>query len=156
MAEENVTPITNKRYPTLPRLKVTRSGRIKEPGATYQSVNDVLKNTRKMLRLDQEQFWVLHLNAKNQLIGYEVISAGSLTASIVHPREVFKGAILNGSAAIVCCHNHPSGDPTPSSEDDIITARLRRGADLLGIRLLDHVIIGLKKYYSYSDNGKIN
>lgn len=153
MAEENVTPVERKRYPTLPRLKVTRAGQIKEPGATYCSVYDVLVNTRKMIRLDQEQFWVLHLNAKNRLIGYEVISAGSLTASIVHPREVFKGAILNGSAAIVCCHNHPSGDPTPSAEDDAITSRLQQGADLLGIRLLDHIIIGNKRHYSYSESG---
>jgi|LGVF01.2.fsa_nt_gb DNA repair protein RadC len=148
--------IERKRYPALPRLKVTRSGRIKEPGATYCTVDDVVQNTKKMLRLDQEQFWVIHLNAQNRLVGYEVISAGSLTAAIVHPREVFKGAILNGSVSIICCHNHPSGDPTPSNEDNTITARLKKCADLLGIVMHDHVIIGHNKHYSYADKGKLN
>ena len=85
--------------------------------------------------LDREQFLVCGLDAKHGIIGVNVVSMGSLTLSIVHPREVFKPLILMNAAAWICAHNHPSGDPTPSQEDRVLTSRLRQGADLLGITL---------------------
>lgn len=107
----------------------------------------------EMLSSDRERFLALLLNGKNKLLGIEEVSKGSLGASIVHPRELFKAAILANAAAIICAHNHPSGDPTPSAEDRRITERLRRAAEVLGIPILDHVVIGDPSFYSFADNG---
>ena len=93
---------------------------------------------RKELR---EHFLVLLLNARHEVMAKETVSVGSLNASIVHPREVFKPALLASAASIVLCHNHPSGDPEPSEEDLTITKRLVEAGELLGIGVLDHVII---------------
>ncbi len=103
--------------------------------------------------LDREQFLVCCLDAKNASIGVNIVSIGSLTLSIVHVREVFKPAILLNSAAIIAAHNHPSGDPTPSPEDRTLTTRLREAGELLGIRLLDHLILGDDRLYSFADQG---
>ena len=103
--------------------------------------------------LDREQFLVACLDAKHAIIGVNVVSIGSLTLSIVHPREVFKPAILLNSAAIICAHNHPSGDPAPSSEDRVLTTRLREAGDLIGITILDHLILGDERTYSFADQG---
>ena len=103
--------------------------------------------------LDREQFLVACLDAKHAIIGVNVVSIGSLSISIVQPREVFKPAILLNSAAIICSHNHPSGDPEPSSEDRVLTARLRQAGDLIGITILDHIILGDDRTYSFADQG---
>ena len=79
------------------------------------------------------------------------VSVGSLSAAIVHPREVFAPAIKERAAALIVLHNHPSGDPTPSAEDFEITRRLKEVGDLVGIRLLDHVIVGINKFYSFQE-----
>jgi DNA repair protein RadC len=92
--------------------------------------------------LDREQFVVLVLDGKNRIVGFNVVSVGSLTAALVHPREVFKAAVLSNAAALILAHNHPSGDPTPSTEDRALTSRLRQAGELLGIRVLDHVVLG--------------
>lgn len=92
--------------------------------------------------LDREQFVVLLLDGKNRCLGFNVVSVGSLTAALVHPREVFKAAILSNAAALILVHNHPSGDPEPSAEDRAITDRLRQVGELVGIRVLDHVVLG--------------
>ena len=102
--------------------------------------------------LDREQFVVCGLDAKHRLIGINIVSIGSLSLSIVHPREVLKPLILMNAAAWLCAHNHPSGDVIPSREDLALTKRLREGAELLGIRLLDHLILG-ESYYSFADQG---
>ena len=107
--------------------------------------------------MDREHFVVLLLNQKNRVIGVHTVSVGSLTASVVHPRETFKAAILANAAAIICGHNHPSGDCQPSKEDRAITARLVEGGKLLGIAVLDHVIIGDEnKYFSFADEGLLS
>ena len=103
--------------------------------------------------LDREQFLVACLDAKHAIIGVNVVSIGSLSFSIVHPREVFKPAILLNSAAIICSHNHPSGDPAPSAEDRVLTARLRQAGDLIGITILDHIILGDDRTFSFADQG---
>lgn len=102
---------------------------------------------------DRERFLTVILDNKHRLLGIDQVGIGSLTAAIVHPREVFKGIILANAAAFICVHNHPSGDPTPSKEDLEITRRLKEGADLLGIRFLDHVVIGAGRYVSFVDDG---
>src|SRR6266436_1559994 len=91
--------------------------------------------------VDREHFLVLMLDQKHKIIGINTVSVGSLTASIVHPREVFKPAILSNAAAIILAHNHPSGAPQPSQEDRVLTVRLVAAGKLLGISILDHVII---------------
>lgn len=100
----------------------------------------------------KEQFVVILLNNKNKVIGTEVVSEGSLSSSIVHPREVFAPAILHHAAAIMVAHNHPSGDPKPSTEDEEVTRLLLRSGKVLGIPMIDHVIIGDGNYYSFLEN----
>ena len=104
---------------------------------------------------DREHFVVLLLDRKNVVIGIHTVSVGSLSASIVHPRETFKAAIMGTAAAIICGHNHPSGDPAPSQEDRLLTQRLVDGGKLLGIPVLDHIIIGEGTHFSFADNGLI-
>lgn len=104
----------------------------------------------------KEHFMALHLDSKNRILCIDNVSTGSLNASIVHPREVFKGVLLSSAAAIILLHNHPSGDPTPSREDLELTGRLREAGELLGIRVLDHVIIGSGCYVSLADRGLIS
>jgi DNA repair protein RadC len=98
---------------------------------------------------------VLLLSPKNNVIGVNTVSVGSLTASVVHPRECFKPAILSNAAAIILAHNHPSGQPRPSQEDRVLTVRLVAAGKLLGISVLDHVIIGdgTSAYFSFADEG---
>ena len=120
----------------------------------FRSSQEIYETFReRFLRADREEFVVLLLNAKNKLLGFHVVSVGSLTPSLVHPREVYKVAILGNAAAIILLHNHPSGDPTPSAEDLHITTRLRQVGEVLGIRVLDHVVIGDGRYVSFVDDG---
>lgn len=103
---------------------------------------------------DREALVVLTLDTKNKINSITVASLGSVNSSIVHPREIFKTAILSNAASIIISHNHPSGDPTPSKEDISITTRLKECGRILGIELLDHVIIGeYDKYLSFKEKG---
>ena len=103
----------------------------------------------------KEHFLALHLDSKNRIICLDKVSSGSLNASIVHPREVFKTALLSSAAAVLFIHNHPSGNPDPSREDIELTTRLKQAGELLGIRVLDHIIIGEDRYVSLADRGLI-
>ena len=103
----------------------------------------------------KEQVLVVFLNSKNRVIGMEVVSEGSLTNSVVHPREVFQPAILQHAAAIVVAHNHPSGDPRPSPEDREITRMLKEAGVIMNIPVLDHIIIGDGTYFSFLEEGAI-
>lgn len=109
----------------------------------------------EMSCLNQEILKVILLNTKNCVIGVKNIFIGSLNNSIVHPREIFKAAINKSSASIIICHNHPSGDPTPSKEDINITLRIKECGSIIGIQLLDHIIIGNNKYISFKEEGLI-
>ncbi|KAB3531604.1 RadC family protein [Alkaliphilus serpentinus] len=105
----------------------------------------------EMRYLKKEYFNIFLLNTKNEVISIENISVGNLSSSIVHPREVFISAIKRSSSSIILVHNHPSGDPTPSKEDINITKRLLEAGDLLGIKVLDHIIIGDGIYISLKE-----
>ena len=107
----------------------------------------------KARRLDREHFWRIDLDARNQIIGYETVSIGTLSASLVHPREVFVGALLAKAAGCIVSHNHPTGDPAPSPEDRETTRRLVKAGELLGVPVLDHIIIGDDRYYSFKESG---
>ncbi|MBI3564686.1 MAG: hypothetical protein HY079_05770 [Elusimicrobia bacterium] len=101
----------------------------------------------------KEHFVILCLNARRQLAHCETVSVGTLSASLVHPREVFSPAIAHAAAAVVAVHNHPSGDPTPSAEDREVTRRLSRAGELLGIPLADHVVVSETGFFSFREHG---
>ncbi len=102
-----------------------------------------------------EQFGVVLLDTKHRLLRTTVLSVGTLDASIVHPREVFRAAATAGAAALVLFHNHPSGDPTPSDDDIALTRRLVRAGDLMGIAVLDHVIVAESRFCSLRERGEL-
>lgn len=116
---------------------------------SIRNPEDVLAAWPELPEADREVFGVLLLNARHEAKRRVVISIGSLNASIVHPREVFRPALLYSAASIVLTHNHPSGDPEPSEEDLAITGRLVGAGELLGIGVLDHVIIGRRGLMSF-------
>ena len=125
-------------------------------GFRVTSSADLFKHFHPRLRnLRHEIFTTILLDAKNAIIREVIVSEGSLTHSIVHPREVFQLAIRESAASIILLHNHPSGDPMPSQEDRLLTTRLIAGGQLLGIRVLDHLVIGDGRYVSFADQGWI-
>jgi DNA repair protein RadC len=137
------------------RIKLVRAPRpVGFEGTRFASAGEIYRAFKGgMADLDREMFVCLYLDHKNRVDGVHVVSVGSLAASLVHPREVFKGAMLANAAAIIVLHNHPSGDPTPSLEDRTITARLRAAGEILGIVLLDHVVVGADGFRSFSEAG---
>ena len=152
LAEEKMTKAKQVSIPIY-RVTLVREGkmptyesRIRSSATASAILQEYLADT------DREHFVILMLDQKNQVIGIHTVSIGSLTASVVHPRETFKAAILANAAAIICGHQHLSGDCQPSREDRSITQRLKEGGALLGINLLDHVIVGGEgKYFSFAD-----
>lgn len=106
----------------------------------------------ELAHLDREQFVCAHLDVKNRLLSRELVSVGHLTSALVHPREVFKAALLANAASVVLLHNHPSGDPEPSREDVELTRRLVQAGDLLGIPVLDHVIVAGERHVSLTEH----
>ena len=100
-----------------------------------------------------ESFIALHLDGKNRIVGMTTCSIGSMTASLAHPRDIFRPAIANLTAGLIFIHNHPSGDPDPSREDVEITKRLAEVGRIVGIKVLDHIVIGQGRYFSFADSG---
>ena len=147
----------NRHQNSLPvyRVMLVREARMPYDQPQIRSAADASRMLATYLAdVDREHFVVLLLDQKNRCLGIHTVSMGSLTASIVHPREVFKAAILANAATILCGHNHPSGDPQPSQEDRAITHRLAEAGKLLGINMLDHIIIGSAgQYFSFADEG---
>ena len=124
-------------------------GVVKTPQDSYEIIKQYIGNA------DREHFIVLLLNTKNNVTGLHTVSIGHLSASIVHPREVFKAAILGNAAKMMLAHNHPSGNPQPSQEDIVTTKRLCEAGELLGIEVIDHVIVGHENYYSFKQEGML-
>ncbi|MEO0094027.1 MAG: DNA repair protein RadC [candidate division WOR-3 bacterium] len=121
-----------------------------------KTTQDVLRVVRPKLKdKKKEYFLLLLLDSRNQLIRPVDISIGSLDATVVHPREVFKEAIAASAASVICVHNHPSGNPEPSDDDLNLTKRLVQAGNLLGIEILDHIIIGALNYYSFKSHNLI-
>jgi len=117
---------------------------IKEPGANPLPVNapdDLEKFVEPLRHYSEEYFLAFHLTARNEICNYQIISHGSLSASLVHPREVFKGALIANSHSIIIAHNHPGGSLTPSREDLETTETLIKAGDLLGVKVIDHIIV---------------
>jgi DNA repair protein RadC len=125
-----------------------------DPGTPLRSPSDVYRHFHPSLRhASCERFLVLLLDGRHRVMRHELVSQGTLTASLVHPREVFRPALRDAAAAIVLVHNHPSGDPTPSAEDREVTSRLARAGELLGVRVLDHVVVAEHGYTSLRELG---
>ncbi|TGU71186.1 DNA repair protein RadC [Geomonas terrae] len=124
------------------------------PYRRYTSASEVFDTFQFLRQETKEYFIALHLDGKNRVVCVDMVSTGSLNQSIVHPRELYKTALLSSAAAIILIHNHPTGDPSPSTEDREVTRRLREAGDLLGIRVLDHIIVG-DFYYSFVEGGLI-
>jgi len=126
-------------------------------GASFCSSEDVVSYYRPRLKdAKKEIFRCALLDTKNKIIREEIVSMGSLTASIVHPRDTFKAAIRESAAAVIFIHNHPSGDSKPSQEDILLTRRLVQAGEVIGIQVLDHIIIGDSSHFSFRDNGLIS
>lgn len=132
------------------RIRGYRTDKKIKIGSPSDAVDIVMEDMRY---LRKEHLKVIFLNTKNQIIEVKDLSIGSLNASVVHPREVYSEAIRKSSSSIIICHNHPSGDPTPSQEDINITKRLHEVGKLVGIDLLDHLIIGDGSYISLKEKG---
>jgi len=127
-----------------------------ETGQLFHSAEDVFRHFRESLgREKRELFYVVLVNNKNRKMREVKVSEGSLTASLVHPREVYNPVIRESAASVIFVHNHPSGDPAPSREDIEITKRLKEVGDVMGVRVLDHVVIGHDRYFSFNDKGML-
>ena len=123
-------------------------------GAPFLSPRQIFDHFHARLRdRKREMFLVVLLDARHRVLREEIVSEGSLTTSIVHPREVFCSAVRESAGAVVLVHNHPSGDPAPSEEDVAVTRRLVQASELIGIRVLDHVIVGDGCYTSFKEAG---
>ncbi len=141
------------------RINIVSIKMVKESSFLYQtrqilSPNDAYEMIKEQLEgLDREQFIIACLNTKNEPTNISVVAVGSLNKAIVHPREVFKTAILSNAASVMAFHNHPSGETTPSQQDIQLTNRLYEAGELLGIKLLDHLIIGDGTFTSLKEKG---
>jgi DNA repair protein RadC len=122
------------------------------PFTRYSSPEQVFDTFSFLRHETKEYFFAIHLDGKNRICCVDEVSVGSLNQSIVHPREVFKTALLSSAAAIILVHNHPTGDPTPSREDIAITKRLNEAGEIIGVKVLDHIIIG-DGYLSFVSQG---
>lgn len=140
-------------YETL-TVKDSVAGYLKT-GTRYTAPQEVYETFRFLMQETKEVFLTLHLDGKNRIIAVDMVSIGSLNQSIVHPREVFKSACLSNAAAVILIHQHPTGDPTPSREDISITNRLKEAGDLMGIRVMDHIIVGDGSYHSFVEQGNL-
>ena len=146
----------------MPRCPIFRFALVRERTEPYtgplRESRNVAELAREVIPDDaREHFWTLLLDTRNRLIGAVSISVGTLTASLVHPREAFRAAIASAASAVLFLHNHPSGDPAPSREDSELTRRLWEAGKVLGVRVLDHVIVGhgSPRYFSYADDGSL-
>ena len=127
-----------------------------EVGEQFQSSRQVYNHFHESMRSKKKEVFIaMLLDGKNKMIRDVRISEGSLTSSLVHPREVFNPVIKDSAAGVIFVHNHPSGDPTPSREDKDITRRLKEVGELIGVKVLDHVIIGNGRYMSFADEGML-
>jgi len=143
VALEGVGPARAARLLACIEMSRRVSARRADERQSISTPEDVVALCAPQLRgADREHFWTLALNTKNRLLKIIEVSVGSLNASIVHPRELFKDAVRVSAASVIVVHNHPSGDPTPSGADVQLTRRIVKAGDVLGIEVLDHVVIG--------------
>jgi DNA repair protein RadC len=138
---------------------------VKEKAAEYdapkyiKTSEDAARVCREVLGLHEqaeENLVCFDLNTKNAIIAIRVVSVGTLNSSLVHPREVFKGALMSNANSVIIAHNHPSGEIDPSASDHIVTRQIWKAGELLQVKLLDHIVMGHDGYYSYLDSGVLD
>jgi len=152
---KGVGPSKAARIPALFELK-KRIALSEHAGVSVKSARDVYEYVHPLVEYEEkENIVVLYLDTKNRVIKHEIVSVGTLNASLIHPREVFKTAIKDNTCAIIMAHNHPSGDPTPSKDDYEITKSIHSAGELLDIPVIDHVVIGKDNYYSFKERGQL-
>ena len=135
---------------------VKRTQKRTEPGLpVIASMNDIVAQSVELREKKKEHLMAFFLNARQQLIAKEIISIGTLTASLAHPREIFSPAIGKAAASVILVHNHPSGDPSPSDEDIRLTKRIAQAGHIMGIDLLDHLIVAQNGCYSFKNAGQL-
>ena len=153
--------LNRSKFITTYRVMLVRDQHLPFEQSTLSNSRQAQAIIRKLIKTygqsDREQFCVVLLNTKNVFIGLNIVSTGEVSSTHVHPREVLKPAILSNAAAMILCHNHPSGDVSPSREDEAITTRIVRSCHILGIQVHEHLIISMcdERYYSFADNGII-
>lgn len=130
-----------------PELPIESKVYVRSPADVYRHFRSLFENQVR------ERFVVLWLNSANRVMGFEIVTEGTLNSSLVHPREVFRGAIVATSASIIVAHNHPSGNPEPSQEDVSVTKQLTSAGKILGIPLHDHIIFANDTYTSLAERG---
>jgi DNA repair protein RadC len=122
----------------------------------YPCAGEIYHHFRRLAECDRERFYACLLDTKNHVIGVDLVSQGSLESASVHPREVCKSALLASASSVLFVHNHPSGDPEPSISDKALTKSLADAGKLLNINVLDHVIIGMGRYYSFANKSELD
>jgi DNA repair protein RadC len=153
--------LNNSKFIATYRVMLVRDQHLPFEQSTLSNSQQAQSIIRKLIKTygqsDREQFCVVLLNTKNAFIGLNIVSTGAVSYAHVHPREVLKPAILANAAAMILCHNHPSGDVSPSQEDEVITARIIQACHIVGIQVHEHLIISIcdERYFSFADNGII-
>jgi len=151
-----MTDAASKQY-RIPRQRISlvRDGSVLSHWRVFSNSRQIFEFAHEALfaDVDREQFYSMTFDSKNRIIGVNLVSQGSISSSIIHPRECFKPAVAASAAAVAFVHNHPSSDPAPSREDRDCTARLVKAGKILGIRVLDHVVCGCSDYFSFADAG---
>ena len=136
------------------QIRVFEQPEIKHPFA-FGSSKQVYEKVKDYSKADREMFIIMFLDTCNRVLESELHSIGTVNSSPVYPREIFRSALLKNATSIICVHNHPGGDPTPSEQDKFMTEEILRGCKLLGIEFLDHIILGGESYYSFADMGNL-
>lgn len=141
--------------PVFEDVKVNGNDKKLFNGISLMNSHDLYDMFSYLSKETKEHFIVVHLDMRNRIVCIDTVSIGSMSSSVVHPREVFKSVLLSSAATIAIIHNHPSGEPDPSSDDIDITKQLKKAGDILGIPVIDHVIIGNGSYVSLFEKGLI-
>ena len=137
------------------KTKLAIEGRREYKPMKLSNASDVYGAFKKLHESDKEKFYSVFLDTKNKVIGVDMVSQGSLESAPVSPREVYKAALLASAASVIFIHAHPSGDPEPSLADKELTRQLKQVGELMNVQVLDHVIIGRGKFYSFADKGEL-
>jgi len=122
---------------------------------TFRQSKDVYETMQTFAKSDREMFFIVFLNTRNRMLDYVVHTVGTIDSSAVYARDVIRSAVIHNASSIIICHNHPSGDPEPSACDKEITRALIAAFEIIGIKILDHIVMGNGRYFSFEDEGLI-
>ncbi len=135
-------------------IAIESETKIMSPGTVYEIMNKILSVENELDR-DKEHFWIIGLNSQNKIKYIDLVHLGALNQCVCQPMEIYRMAVLRGVASVIVVHNHPSGNPAPSSQDRAATKKLMESGEILGIKFIDHVILGRDEFYSFADSGNL-